>query len=938
MTRYGLRARVITLTLAPTLIIGLLLSAFFSYNRYHDLESQVLNAGASIIEPLAIASEQGLINQSRESVRRLISYAHRKNSKFVRSIAVFDASHELFVTSNFHPNFDTLTFPKDQPIPFLSSSEIHDNTLILRAPILAESQLVSDARELTSTNKTLGYIAIELDLSSLRLQQYQEVFSAILVLVLGLILSGIFAYRLMYDVTRPISHMKNMVDRIRRGHLDVRIEGKMHGELDSLKNGINAMAVSLSEYHVEMQHSIDQATSDLRETLEQLEIQNVELDIAKKRAQEAARVKSEFLANMSHELRTPLNGVIGFTRQMLKTQLTNSQTDYLQTIEKSANNLLNIINDILDFSKLEAGKLALENIPFEFQDSLEEVVALQATSAHEKGLELTLKVDSKIPNGLVGDPLRIQQILTNLVGNSIKFTERGNIDISVELKSHKEDRVELQFMVRDTGIGISERQQAQLFQAFSQADASISRRYGGTGLGLVITQKLVGQMGGEISLTSRLHQGSTFWFTVKLHSTEIPMIDPVDPMVINSKRLLLVEPNMQAASVLQQMLTNEGVMVTYRSTLPDRLDTFDYIILCLPTSEEVPLTVIENWIGRCQVSTSNIIIGTTSTQLALSDYLIQTHDVQCLTKPLSRKKLLQSLVEKQPAVLAPAMEIESTEKRPLTVMAVDDNPANLKLITALLSERVENVIACTSGQTSVEKAQEQHFDIVFMDIQMPHMDGVTACKLIKETQQNNTTPVVAVTAHAMSGERDRLLSEGMDDYLTKPIDEAMLLQVLNKWVPHRNHDVESRLDFIAPEENGTQPETTLKVATSEGDNQIIDWGAALKQAANKEDLAVDMLQMLVDFIPEVYAMTEQVLESDFNDIEQVIHLIHKLHGSCSYCGVPRLKSICATIEKTLRAGGTLEDIEPELFELQDEMDKVLESSELYLKRKEGTRP
>ncbi|WP_112478550.1 two-component sensor histidine kinase BarA [Vibrio variabilis] len=934
MTRYGLRARVITLTLAPTLIIGLLLSAFFSYNRYHDLESQVLNAGSSIIEPLAIASEQGLVNQNRESVRRLISYAHRKNSKFVRSIAVFDASHELFVTSNFHPNFDTLTFPKDKPIPFLSSSEFSDNTLILRAPVIAESQLATDARELTPTSQMLGYVAIELDLSSLRLQQYQEVFSAILVLVLGLILSGIFAYRLMYDVTRPISHMKNMVDRIRRGHLDVRIEGKMHGELDSLKNGINAMAVSLSEYHVEMQHSIDQATSDLRETLEQLEIQNVELDIAKKRAQEAARVKSEFLANMSHELRTPLNGVIGFTRQMLKTQLTNSQTDYLQTIEKSANNLLNIINDILDFSKLEAGKLALENIPFEFQDSLDEVVALQATSAHEKGLELTLKVDPKIPSGLVGDPLRIQQILTNLVGNSIKFTERGNIDISVELKSSKEDRVELQFMVRDTGIGISERQQAQLFQAFSQADASISRRYGGTGLGLVITQKLVGQMGGDISLTSRLHQGSTFWFTVKLSSTDIPMLDPIDPAVIHNKRLLLVEPNMQAASVLQQTLTNEGVMVTYRSTLPERVESFDYIIVCLPTNEEVPLAVIEEWIARCKQSTSNIIIGTASTQLALSDYLMQTHHVQCLTKPLSRKKLLQSLVDKQPAQLAPAVEVISTEKRSLNVMAVDDNPANLKLITALLSERVETVVSCISGQAAVQKAQEQHFDMVFMDIQMPQMDGVTACKLIKETQQNAATPVVAVTAHAMSGERDRLLSEGMDDYLTKPIDETMLLQVLNKWVPVRPAEPEACLDFVAPTDVSTATEAP-PIVVEKPTSQVIDWNAALKQAANKEDLAIDMLQMLVDFIPEVAELADNILDNGFDDVEQVIHLIHKLHGSCSYCGVPRLKSICATIEKALRAGDSLEDIEPELFELQDEMEKVLESSELYLKGKEG---
>lgn len=641
MTRYGLRARVITLTLAPTLIIGLLLSALFSFNRYHDLETQVLNAGASIIEPLAIASEDSLKNQSRESVRRIISYAHRKNSKFVRSIAVFDARHELFVTSNFHPNFEALMYPKDKPIPVLSSSQLDDNTLILRTPILAEGRLVEDSLNAQST-PVLGYIAIELDLSSLRLQQYQEIFSACLVLIMGLLLSGVFAFRLMHDVTRPITHMKNMVDRIRRGHLDVRIEGKMHGELDSLKKGINAMAVSLSEYHVEMQHSIDQATSDLRETLEQLEIQNVELDIAKKRAQEAARVKSEFLANMSHELRTPLNGVIGFTRQMLKTQLTNSQADYLQTIEKSANNLLTIINDILDFSKLEAGKLALENIPFEFQETLEEVVNLQATSAHEKGLEITLKVDPKIPAGLVGDPLRIQQVLTNLVGNSIKFTERGNIDISVEMRSQRDDVVELQFMVRDTGIGISERQQAQLFQAFSQADASISRRYGGTGLGLVITQKLVSQMGGEISLTSRLHQGSTFWFTLRLHITEMPMSDWLDPKALSQKQLLLVEPNMQAASIVQQLLVQAGLTVTYRSAMPEESDHFDYVLLNLAPSKETDVELVEQWVQRSIGISSHVIIGTPSTELALADLLMKQYPVQCITKPLSRKKLLQN--------------------------------------------------------------------------------------------------------------------------------------------------------------------------------------------------------------------------------------------------------------------------------------------------------
>jgi two-component system sensor histidine kinase BarA len=918
MTKYGLRARVITLTLAPTLIIGLLLSAFFSYNRYHDLEAQVISAGSNIIEPLAIASEEALEHRSRESVRRIISYAHRKNSKFVRSIAVFDNHHELFVTSNFHPHFESLTYPKDKPIPILSSTEMKDNnTLILRTPIFAENRLM-EGHTNAETVPILGYIVIELDLSSLRLQQYQEVFVAIMVLVLGLALSGMFAFRLMYDVTRPIAHMKDMLDRIRRGHLDVRIEGKMHGELDELKKGINAMAASLSEYHIEMQHSIDQATSDLRETLEQLEIQNVELDIAKKRAQEAARVKSEFLANMSHELRTPLNGVIGFTRQILKTQLTNSQKDYLQTIEKSANNLLCIINNILDFSKLEAGKLALENVPFELQDNLEEVVELLAPSAHEKGLEINLKVDPKIPAGLIGDPLRIQQVITNLVGNSVKFTERGNIDISVELRSYRDDVVELQFMIRDTGIGISERQQSQLFQAFTQADASTSRRYGGTGLGLVITQKLVTQMGGEINLTSRLHRGSTFWFTIRLHTTELPMGDWYTSEQLKGKSVLLVEPHMQSASIIQQTLSQAGLSVHYVSIFPESSDKVDYIILNFSPIQKIVDQEAENLVKRCLTYSKNVLIGIPSTELTLADHLMTHYPVKCVTKPLAKKKLLQMLLDMDP--LQPLqMEILpplKVEKMPLTVMAVDDNPANLKLISALLQERVDTVVSCTNGKTAIEKAKQQRFDIIFMDIQMPQMDGVTVCKSIKSLPTNQATPVIAVTAHAMVGERDRLLGEGMDDYLTKPIEEHVLQQVLVHWSPLEQEETPieklplSRSDEVFPLPK--MPDDSVPV---------IDWEISLKQAANKADLAKDMLKMLIDYIPEVEQVVTQSL-TGHPSRETLLHHVHKLHGSCSYSGVPRLRKICATLEQALHAGAPLDTLEPELFELQDEMEKV----------------
>ncbi|HAE3241643.1 TPA_asm: HAMP domain-containing protein [Salmonella enterica] len=437
MTNYSLRARMMILILAPTVLIGLLLSIFFVVHRYNDLQRQLEDAGASIIEPLAVSSEYGMNLQNRESIGQLISVLHRRHSDIVRAISVYDDHNRLFVTSNFHLDPSQMQLPAGAPFPRRLSVDRHGDIMILRTPIISESyspdeSAIADAK---NTKNMLGYVALELDLKSVRLQQYKEIFISSVMMLFCIGIALIFGWRLMRDVTGPIRNMVNTVDRIRRGQLDSRVEGFMLGELDMLKNGINSMAMSLAAYHEEMQHNIDQATSDLRETLEQMEIQNVELDLAKKRAQEAARIKSEFLANMSHELRTPLNGVIGFTRLTLKTELNPTQRDHLNTIERSANNLLAIINDVLDFSKLEAGKLILESIPFPLRNTLDEVVTLLAHSSHDKGLELTLNIKNDVPDNVIGDPLRLQQVITNLVGNAIKFTESGNIDILVEKRA-----------------------------------------------------------------------------------------------------------------------------------------------------------------------------------------------------------------------------------------------------------------------------------------------------------------------------------------------------------------------------------------------------------------------------------------------------------------------------------------------------------------------
>ncbi|MDW8520697.1 two-component sensor histidine kinase BarA, partial [Salmonella enterica subsp. enterica serovar Newport] len=823
----------------------------------------------------------------------------------------------LFVTSNFHLDPSQMQLPAGAPFPRRLSVDRHGDIMILRTPIISESyspdeSAIADAK---NTKNMLGYVALELDLKSVRLQQYKEIFISSVMMLFCIGIALIFGWRLMRDVTGPIRNMVNTVDRIRRGQLDSRVEGFMLGELDMLKNGINSMAMSLAAYHEEMQHNIDQATSDLRETLEQMEIQNVELDLAKKRAQEAARIKSEFLANMSHELRTPLNGVIGFTRLTLKTELNPTQRDHLNTIERSANNLLAIINDVLDFSKLEAGKLILESIPFPLRNTLDEVVTLLAHSSHDKGLELTLNIKNDVPDNVIGDPLRLQQVITNLVGNAIKFTESGNIDILVEKRALSNTKVQIEVQIRDTGIGIPERDQSRLFQAFRQADASISRRHGGTGLGLVITQKLVNEMGGDISFHSQPNRGSTFWFHINLDLNPNVIIDGPSTACLAGKRLAYVEPNATAAQCTLDLLSDTPVEVVYSPTfsaLP--LAHYDIMILSVPVTFREPLTMQHERLAKAASMTDFLLLALPCHAQINAEKLKQGGAAACLLKPLTSTRLLPALTEYCQLNHHPEPLLMDTSKITMTVMAVDDNPANLKLIGALLEDKVQHVELCDSGHQAVDRAKQMQFDLILMDIQMPDMDGIRACELIHQLPHQQQTPVIAVTAHAMAGQKEKLLSAGMNDYLAKPIEEEKLHNLLLRYKPGAN--VAARLMAPEPAEFIFNPNATL------------DWQLALRQAAGKPDLARDMLQMLIDFLPEVRNKIEEQLVGE--NPNGLVDLVHKLHGSCGYSGVPRMKNLCQLIEQQLRSGVHEEELEPEFLELLDEMDNVAREAKKIL--------
>lgn len=915
MTKYSLRARMMILILAPTLLIGLLLSAFFVIHRYHELQKQLVDAGTSIIEPLAVASVDGMTAHNRDAIRHLIDLLHRHHSDIVRAISVFDADNRLFATSNYLQNTHPQQLPPGSAPPHELTLTHLDGVLVMRMPIMLEPAISGAANQTVGQFTPLGYIAVELDLNAVRLQQYKEAFISTLLLLFCLLIAMLFAYRLMRDVTGPIRNMVSTVDRIRRGQLDSRVEGYMLGELNMLKNGINSMAMSLAAYHEEMQQNIDQATLDLRETLEQMEIQNIELDLAKKRAQEAVRIKSEFLANMSHELRTPLNGVIGFTRQTLKTPLSPTQRDYLQTIERSGNNLLAIINDVLDFSKLEAGKLILEAIPFALRATLDDVVVLLAQTAHGKGLEITLNVQRDVPDLVIGDPLRLQQVLTNLLGNAIKFTEQGNIDLRVEKHAKDQRQIELEVQIHDTGIGISEQQQSQLFQAFRQADASIARRHGGTGLGLVITQKLIKEMGGDIGFHSEISRGSSFWFQIPLQLNAAPGADQKPGEHLRHKRLAYVEDNSAAAQATLDMLSATPLTISFSPTLA-QLPAEHYHVLLIgkPVARRISLVEIKRELAQARVIADRVILALPSQSMVEAEQIKRMGAYACLAKPVSANRFLP-LLSQQPPLTARAEPAPSLARLSLTVMAVDDNPANLKLIGALLEEQVERTLLCGNAREALEYAKQHPLDIILMDIQMPEIDGLRAAELLRQIPRHRLTPIVAVTAHTLGNEREDLLNAGMDDYLAKPIDEAMLQRLLARYCSAGHATLAS---LPVADNLPSPPDITL------------DWQLALRQAANKPDLAQDLLTMLNDFMPEVKQRVEAVLAGAQD--RDIGALIHKLHGSCSYCGVPRLKQLCAQIEKHLRAGAPVAELEPEWLEMLDEIENVALASDPFINR------
>jgi two-component system, sensor histidine kinase and response regulator len=647
--------------------------------------------------------------------------------------------------------------------------------------------------------------------------------------------------------------------------------------------------------------------------LAELEATRETLETAKEAAEAASRAKSDFLANMSHEIRTPLNGVIGMAHVLMRRQLNVQQMQCAKVIEGSAQSLLWLVNDILDFSKIEAGKLELHATDFDLEEAVESVIEMLSQKAAEKKLEFGCSIQPRANRRFRGDRERLTQILVNLVGNAIKFTERGEVFVEVDLLAEQADGATLRFTVRDTGAGIPADRRDRLFKSFSQVDSSMSRKYGGTGLGLAISRQLVELMGGQITCESEIGKGSVFYFNITLALCETPAPRRQATVGLQGMRILAVDDNAAYREILQNQLTSWGfdavtaphaeqAMIELRRARdagrPFCMAILDFV---LPGLNGMQLGAEIK--ADPTLRDTHLLMLTAMQQLIDAEEIKRTGITHCLTKPMRQSQMFDAIMETvlatdakaaQPAAI-PAGSPTSGRSRQAHLLLAEDNPVNQTVAFELLQDSGFTCDVANDGNAAVEAVQRQHYDLILMDCQMPGMNGFDATRKIRQLEADGVLrgprrPIIALTANAIAGDRDRCLAAGMDDYISKPIDPDLMVEVIEKNL------VRQKTESVPP----------------------IEIASLLKRYRGNQKLVDRLFSTFSLTIPEQLEALDRALSAA--NAEELVRLAHSIKGAAANLDAAEMRGAAKGVEKLAEAG----ELEAAGAEIQKLKDKVRE--------------